>query len=216
MQRQSLNINVQPIMLDMNSIIEDHINMSVKAFNIQYINREISEHEKKISELKDELARIQSGDYNVNENIQLEISHDKTDEIVSCSDNKSMDTISTKDEPSNVNVDETKTNKVVSMGDETQTKKVTMNYFEQFVATPDSKKTDTDVAIPETESVVNHTSPEEEEEEEEEEGVFEIDVEGVSYYTTNEMNGDLYTIDVNGDPEDMVGKLVNGEAEFNN
>ena len=127
-----------------------------------------------------------------------------------------MDTISTKDEPSNVNVDETKTNKVVSMGDETQTKKVTMNYFEQFVATPDSKKTDTDVAIPETESVVNHTSPEEEEEEEEEEGVFEIDVEGVSYYTTNEMNGDLYTIDVNGDPEDMVGKLVNGEAEFNN
>ncbi len=216
MQRQSLNINVQPIMLDMNSIIEDHINMSVKAFNIQYINREINEHEKKISELKDELARIQSGDYNVNENIQLEISHDKTDEIVSCSDNKSMDTISTKDEPSNVNVDETKTNKVVSMGDETQTKKVTMNYFEQFVATPDSKKTDTDVAIPETESVVNHTSPEEEEEEEEEEGVFEIDVEGVSYYTTNEMNGDLYTIDVNGDPEDMVGKLVNGEAEFNN
>ena len=67
MQGQSLNINVEPIMLDMNSIIETHINRSVKAFNIQYITREIMEHEKKISELKSELLRIQSDDYNVND-----------------------------------------------------------------------------------------------------------------------------------------------------
>ena len=52
MQRQSLNINVQPIMLDMNSIIEDHINMSVKAFNIQYINREIMSMRKRFLNLK--------------------------------------------------------------------------------------------------------------------------------------------------------------------
>lgn len=214
MQRQSLNINVQPIMLDMNSIIEDHINRSVKAFNIQYINREIKEHEKKISELKEELVRIQSDDYNVNENIQLEINDGKTDEIVHCSDNKSIDTISTKDEDNDVHVDETKTNKVVSMGDEAQTKKVTMNYFEQFVAKPDSKNTDTNVAVPETETVVKEASPEDDGEEEEQ-GVFEIEVDGISYYTTDEMNGELYTIDVNGDPEDMIGKLVDGEAIFN-
>lgn len=215
MQRQSLNINVQPIMLDMNSIIEEHINKSVKAFNIQYINREITEHLKKISILKEELTRIQSDDYNINENIQLEINDDKTDEIIKCSDNKSVDTISTKDDQNNMTVDETKTNKVVSMGDETQTKKVTMNYFDQFVAKPDSKNTDTNVAVPETDIVVKDVGPEDDDEEEEEQGVFEIEVDGVSYYTTDEMNGELYTIDVNGDPEDMVGKLVDGEAIFN-
>ena len=202
MQRQSLNINVQPIMLDMNSIIETHINNSVKAFNIQYITREIMEHEKKIAELKKELQRIQSDDYNINENIQLEIN-----------DNKSA-TVSPKDDHNDVNVDNSKTNKVVSMGDETQTKKVTMNYFDQFCAKPDAKDTNVNVAVPEPDKGhdVKEASPEDDEEEE---GVFEIEVDGVSYYTTDEMNGELYTIDVNGDPENAVGKLVNGEAVFN-
>ena len=52
----------------------------------------------------------------------------------------------------------------------------------------------------------------EEEEEEEEEGVFEIDVDGVSYYTTGEENGSLYSIDVNGDPDVYVGRLQDGKA----
>ena len=203
MQGQTLNINVEPIMLDMNSIIETHINRSVKAFNIQYINREIMEHEKKISELKSELLRIQSDDYNVNENIQLEINDDNKDNV-----NKkevSTDVVTNKDDPSTVSIEETKTNKIVSMGDETQTKKVTMNYFDQFVSKPDVK-TDP-VAVPEVEKETLAND--------DEEGVFEIEVEGVSYYTTDETNGDLYTIEVNGDPEDMVGKLIDGEAVFN-
>jgi len=53
---------------------------------------------------------------------------------------------------------------------------------------------------------------EEEEEEEEEEGVFEIDVDGVSYYTTGEENGSLYSIDVNGDPDVYVGRLQDGKV----
>lgn len=202
MQGQSLNINVEPIMLDMNSIIETHINRSVKAFNIQYINREITEHEKKISELKSELLRIQSDDYNINENIQLEI-NDNKDNV-----NKkemSTDVVTNKDVSYTVSVEDTKTNKIVSMGDETQTKKVNMNYFDQFVSKPDVK-TDP-VAVPEVEKEALAND--------DEEGVFEIEVEGVSYYTTDETNGDLYTIDVNGDPEDMVGKLIDGEAVFN-
>ena len=79
-----------------------------------------------------------------------------------------------------------------------------MNYFDQFVSKPDVK-TDP-VAVPEVEKETLN---------DDEEGVFEIEVEGVSYYTTDETNGDLYTIDVNGDPEDVVGKLIDGEAVFN-
>ena len=52
----------------------------------------------------------------------------------------------------------------------------------------------------------------EDEEEEEEEGVFEIDVDGISYYTTGEENGSLYSIDVNGDPDVYVGRLQDGKA----
>ena len=52
---------------------------------------------------------------------------------------------------------------------------------------------------------------EEEEEEEEEEGVFEIEIEGVSYFTTGEENGTLYNIDVNGEPDEFVGHLRNGK-----
>jgi len=52
----------------------------------------------------------------------------------------------------------------------------------------------------------------EEEEEEEEEGVFEIEVDGISYYTTGEENGSLYSIDVNGDPDVYVGRLQHGKA----
>ena len=51
MQRQSLNVNIQPIMLDMNSIIESHISEAVKAFNVQYISREIEEYKRKLSQL---------------------------------------------------------------------------------------------------------------------------------------------------------------------
>ena len=83
------------------------------------------------------------------------------------------------------------------------------------MAKPDSKNTDTNVSVPETDIVIKEVGPEDDDEEEEEQGVFEIEVDGVSYYTTDEMNGELYTIDVNGDPEDMIGKLVDGEAVFN-
>ena len=204
MKRQSLNVNIQPIMVDMNSIIESHINDAVREFNIQYITREILEHEKKIDCLKEELMRIRNGESIIDENIKLEINDKECDEKLKtgCDITKNKDATT-------VSVDETKTNKVVSMGDDTQTKKVTINYFDQFVSKPETKE-DQEIAVPELE-----TNNKQDNTEDDEEGVFEIEVDGVSYYTTDETNGDLYAIDVNGDPEDVVGKLIDGEAVFN-
>ena len=213
MQRQSLNVNVQPIMMDMNSIIETHINNAVKSFNIQYINREILEHKKKITQLEEELDRIQTGDYIANENIHLEIADNINTSETECEKENTLEgsaNTSVIKEHSHVPVD--KTNKVVSIGDEAQTKKVVMNYFDQFVNKPDTPD-NTPVAVPQDET--NEVNPEDEEDEDEE-GVFEIEVDGVSYYTTDEMNGDLYTIDPNGDPDEMIGKLIDGEATLNN
>ena len=72
----------------------------------------------------------------------------------------------------------------------------------------------------EEEEVIEEGSEEEEEEvieegsEEEEEEVFEIEIDGVSYYTTNEQNGVIYAIDADEEVGDRVGKLVAGTAVF--
>jgi len=71
----------------------------------------------------------------------------------------------------------------------------------------------------EEEEVVEEESEEEEEvveegSEEEEEEVFEIEIDGVSYYTTNEQNGVIYAIDADEEVGDRVGKLVAGTAVF--
>lgn len=52
------------------------------------------------------------------------------------------------------------------------------------------------------------------EEEEEEDEVFEIEIDGTNYYTTNEMYGVIYEVDENGDPGAQVGVFKNGKAVF--
>ena len=67
------------------------------------------------------------------------------------------------------------------------------------------------------EEEVDESGEEEEEEEievEEEEEVYEITIKGTKYFTTNEKNGDIYSIDSDGDPCDVVGKFVNGRQQF--
>jgi hypothetical protein len=56
---------------------------------------------------------------------------------------------------------------------------------------------------------------EEEAEEEEGEEVYEVTIKGKTYYTTNESNGTIYSIDVNGELDSEVGKFVNGAPVFN-
>ena len=66
----------------------------------------------------------------------------------------------------------------------------------------------------EEEEEEEQTEEEEEIEIEEEEEVYEITIKGVKYFTTNEKNGDIYSIDSDGDPDDIVGKYVNGRPRF--
>ena len=54
---------------------------------------------------------------------------------------------------------------------------------------------------------------EEEEAEEEEEEVYEIVIKNVTYYTTDEKNGDIYSC-VNDDVGEVVGKFKNGKPSF--
>ena len=53
------------------------------------------------------------------------------------------------------------------------------------------------------------------EEEEEEAGVYEIEVNGTRYYTTNEKDGIVYSLLEDDDVGDEVGKFVNGKLVLN-
>lgn len=231
MQRQSLNVNIQPIMLDMNSIIESHITEAVKAFNVQYISREIEEYKRKLSQLEEELLRVQTGGVSTNsrsaqkgENILLEINdpikHESVENVSKkggagaakpVKQNKKA-AINRPSVAVEIPIDETKTNKIVTnppMGDSSQIKKVVLSQVDPIVC-----DTPTEVISESTEVDENAEEEEEEEEEQEEDGVFEIEIDGVSYYATDENNGSLYTVDENGEPGEIVGKLVEGEPVF--
>ena len=78
----------------------------------------------------------------------------------------------------------------------------------------------------ETEEIVEVVEEEEEEteeteeivevvEEEEETGVYEIEINGKRYYTTNEQDGIVYEIDGEDDVGDEIGKFVNGKFKLN-
>jgi hypothetical protein len=69
------------------------------------------------------------------------------------------------------------------------------------------------------EEVLDESSEEEEnadELEEDEEGVFEIEINGTTYFTDNEKNGTIYSVDVNGDPDEEIGRFINGAPIFSN
>jgi hypothetical protein len=53
-----------------------------------------------------------------------------------------------------------------------------------------------------------------EESEEEEEGVYEIEIDGTRYYTTNEQNGIVYEAAEDDEVGDPIGKFVNGKFVF--
>ena len=67
----------------------------------------------------------------------------------------------------------------------------------------------------EIEEVVEEEVEEAAEEEEEETGVYEIEINGKRYYTTNEQDGVVYNIDGEDDVGDEIGKFVNGKFKLN-
>ena len=77
-------------------------------------------------------------------------------------------------------------------------------------------ETEEEVEVDETEEEVevDEEAEETEEQEEEEEGVYEVEIKGKRYYTTNDVNGTIYAVLDDDDIGDEVGKFVDGKALF--
>ena len=253
MAKQVLNVDIQPIMLDMNEIIEAHITRSVTEFNIKYLTQELEEYKEKVRSIETQLASLRSG------HITSVVNLDNTDIVSEDSDNIKLviDEPFTKENTTKIvamdipdidmiaNVKDDKNTNLLSKEIETKTNSIKSELKNTpcFSTNQSSSSSTSDVAVPPIESSVKkgisfddykatsslsnekiknkdtekNDGPEDDESEEvtfEEEGVFEIEVEGVTYFTTDEVNGDLYEVDENGDPGDKIGILSNGEAVF--
>jgi hypothetical protein len=239
MAKQVLNVDIQPIVLDMNEIIEAHINRSVTEFNIKYLTQELKDHKEKVRTIEAQLAGLRSGHISSVVNVS-------DNDLVSEDSNNIQLVI---DEPPLV-TPVNNTTKVISLDPSIPKEIEFVNETNNINSGNNSlcfttKSKDIEVAVPPiysneksqenskidfnaykaTKSLqVNSDGPNEADspendgsEEEvtfEEEGVFEIEVDGITYFTNDETNGDLYEVDENGDPGDKIGVLENGEAVF--
>ena len=207
---KTLNVNIQPIMTDVNVIINEHIKQAVTKFNIEYLTRELEEYKSKINIIEKELIRLRNGDdvcvnceedNDQQENIQLEINESKSViiPVVPSSNNNVLI----------LNKPEEETNNTKSSEKESTSNKneIAIN-FDDYSATStiskepqengkNSEDTDTDIVF-------------------EEEGVFEIELNGLTYFTNDENNGEIYSMDEDGDPGPNVGNFINGKPIFNN
>jgi len=85
---------------------------------------------------------------------------------------------------------------------------------EESVAEEEEEEVEEESVAEEEEEEVEVEEDEEEEEVDEEEEVFEIEIDDITYYATNEENGPLYEVDKDGDPGNKVGYLKDGEPFF--
>jgi len=232
---KTLKIDMDLILSEVNKVVSLHIHNAVMEFNVSRIQEDISKCNDKIHQLQEDLicltkeekiarSRIQETTYRINVSLleQELISYreklnDMQEELVQLqgdnSDEKSIyDTTESKDSKNNIvlrinelshEVLDNKDVKILNIPDVS------------IVSGNNMSKTTNDNHIIGDDSISELIVEEEEEEEdvdEDEEGVFEIEVNGVSYFTTDEKNGSLYSIDVNGDPDVYVGTLQNGKA----
>jgi hypothetical protein len=198
---KTLNVNIQPIMTDVNVIINEHIKQAVTKFNIEYLTRELEEYKLKINIIEKELIRLRNGDdVSVNceedsdqqENIQLEINESKSviTPVVPTSNNNVLI----------LNKPEEETNN-------TKSSEIAIN-FDDYAATSTISKEPQEDESNENDQDADIVF--------EEEGVFEIELNGLTYFTNDENNGEIYSVDEDGDPGPNVGTFKNGKPIFDN
>ena len=224
---RTLKLDMNLMLSEVNKVVSLHIHNAVMDFNVSRVQEDILKCTDKIHQLHEDLScltkeetivrsRIQETTYRINVSLleQEVISYrkklnDMQEELVQLQLNKSDDNSICGTTGSTDNI-------ILSIKeltpDEVDNKDV------QILNIPDIS-VDSSNNIPNTTDdnhIVDDDSIreilEEEEDDEEEEGVFEIEINGVSYFTTDEKNGSLYSIDVNGDPDVYVCTLQNGKA----
>jgi len=177
------------------SKLRDEMNRCVKEF--ETYNKELNSLRSEYTTLmskKNKLSR------NPPENIRLNI-EEKEDQV------RRMDEDPVKEE-------EDESEAAESEADESEEEE---SEEEESEAAEDDQAKQTEAEADESEAAEDDQAKQAEDESEEDsdnEEVFEIEIDDVTYYATNEENGPLYNCDENGDPGNKVGYLKDGEPFF--
>lgn len=223
-----LKLDMNLLMSEITTIVNGHIRSAVMDFNTSKVQEDIAKCSDKINQLECDLAcvtkddtttrtRIQETTYRINVSLLEQ-------EIISYREKlhgMEEDLLRLHESTPSIEYASTNTNNIVLSIDEViQHSSCDDNdgtLLGNICKNNELKVVKTNIIVDEKTSNEDPINEDihDEEEDDEEEGVFEIEIDGVSYYTTDEENGSLYSIDVNGDPDVYVGKLQNGEAVLN-
>lgn len=226
-----MNTNIENIINDVGSVITNGINKLMYEYQVQYLTTELEKCKSEMEYYKNELEKIKKDFTGNKENIVLEIYDDiynKSGVTKSTIDNffclsskniivskkeqdKSLDeesVSSLEEEEEAASLDEDEDEEVASLEEDSvasldEDEEVASLKEEDSVASLEEQEQET-VANLEEEAVANL----------EEEEVFEIEIDDITYYTENEENGNIYSVDENGEPGDKIGYLKEGEPFF--
>jgi type IV secretory pathway VirB10-like protein len=190
------------------SKLRDEMNRCVKEF--ETYNKELNSLRSEYTTLmskKNKLSR------NPPENIRLNI-EEKEDQV------RRMDEDPVKEEEDESEADESEADESEEEESEEEESEEEESEEEESEAAEDDQAKQTEAEADESEAAEDdqakqtEAEKDESEEDSDNEEVFEIEIDDVTYYATNEENGPLYNCDENGDPGNKVGYLKDGEPFF--
>jgi Mg-chelatase subunit ChlI len=187
------------------SKLRDEMNRCVKEF--ETYNKELNSLRSEYTTLmskKNKLSR------NPPENIRLNI-EEKEDQV------RRMDEDPVKEEEDESEAAESEADESEEEESEEEESEEEESEEEESEAAEDDQAKQTEAEADESEAAEDDQAKQAEDESEEDsdnEEVFEIEIDDVTYYATNEENGPLYNCDENGDPGNKVGYLKDGEPFF--
>ena len=203
-------IDIQPLLNDVNEVVKKGVNKLLYDFTLRHLNTELDKCKLEMEFYKSELTNIKEL-YGLdvpiptkkikitnNENISLNIEEKMIDSVQDNADaGCTFEKILLQAAVSSKNV-----RVVVAQEEE-----------EEEAQAGDEEEIETENEEEEAQSGEEEETEEEEEEEEEEE-VFEIEIDDITYFTTDEENGPIYEVDSSGDPGNKIGYLKDGEPFF--
>jgi len=225
-----LKLDMNLLMSDINNVVSRHVSNAVMELNMSRIKEDIAKCSVKIQQLEEDLlcvtkdettprTRIQETTYRINVSLleqeiityheNMQGMQEELDQL--CQSHKKYDMQNGNDTPTDNIVLSIKEVTASSLDEDNDT--ALLQGVVQSVERTNNIMED-EPLLGEDDICENLPEDEDEEDEEDEEGVFEIEIDGVSYYTTCEENGSLYSIDVNGDPDVYVGNIQNGKANL--
>jgi hypothetical protein len=225
-----MKLDMKSLMSEVNTVIERHVHAAVMDFNTSRFNEDISKCSDKIQQLEEDLmcvtkdestarTRIQETTYRINVSLieQELVSYRENmqgmqEELKQlCQSHKNYDMQNGNDTPTD-NIVLSINEVTASSLDEDNDTSLLQGICKEVQPVEKTNNIMEDEPLLGEDDICENLP--EDEDEEDEEGVFEIEIDGVSYYTTGEENGSLYSIDVNGDPDVYVGNIQNGKANL--